>query len=146
MKPSYRHPIKDIRGWNGTMAYPVIFANFGYLETTTVDISGADYVLKDILMILGILIVLSFLLFFLTSLLRSRRRSRRHRHRHHHHDPSLSEDEIRVAESVPSGEDSHRRRRKFRKRKRDHRPRNPTLSEAGGLPPRRSPRPSDSTP
>lgn len=33
----------------------------------------------------------------------------------------------------PAGQRSHRRRR--RKRRREHRPRNPTLAETGGLPP-----------
>jgi hypothetical protein len=40
-------------------------------------------------------------------------------------------------------EDSGRRRRRKRRRKRDHRPRNPPLSQTGGLPP---PRPDDQLP
>jgi hypothetical protein len=34
-------------------------------------------------------------------------------------------------------------RRKWRRRRRDHRPRNPTLAETGGLPPIRQPRPPE---
>ncbi len=54
---------------------------------------------------------------------------------HHQHDHS---------DSSSGGEGSHHYRRR-RRRRREHRPRNPTLAETGGLPPARS-QPSSSEP
>lgn len=93
---------------------------------------------------------------------RGRNRRRRHHHRHHHHhhhhgddhhphdhhrenqqevdEPetgghtSSEEDDAEAGES----ETGHRVRRKRRRRRREHRPRNPTLAETGGLPPIRT--------
>lgn len=42
-----------------------------------------------------------------------------------------------------SGDSERRRKRKKRRRRRDHRPRNPSLQQTGGLPP---PRPDDQLP
>ena len=61
---------------------------------------------------------------------RRRQRSRRHSH-HHSHEP---------AENVAPAEGDNvttqpRKRRKWRRPRREHRPRNPTLAETGGLPP-----------
>lgn len=81
---------------------------------------------------------------------RSRRRRRRHhRHHHHHHHHHEEHDHPRSSDAEPdlddtpedagesgSGEVRHRRRR--RRRRREHRPRNPTLAETGGLPPIRT--------
>jgi hypothetical protein len=61
------------------------------------------------------------------------RKARRH-HRHHHYrypQPSASAPPDRTAEKLPPVP------RRKRLRRRDHRPRNPTLAEAGGLPPER---------
>ena len=41
-------------------------------------------------------------------------------------------------EPVPESGESERRRRRKRRRRRDHRPRNPSLQQTGGLPPPRS--------
>ena len=80
------------------------------------------------------------------------RRSRRHHHRHHRQSHSRSESkptappptEPDLAETgadpdTEPGTPRHRRR----KRRREHRPRNPTLAETGGLPP---PRPEGQVP
>lgn len=53
-------------------------------------------------------------------------------------DDSKCKDEFRTVPDASSLSDNHstsdRRRKKRRRRRRDHRPRNPTLSETGGLP------------
>lgn len=53
---------------------------------------------------------------------------------------SVSEEEGEASEEGEADENGMVRRRKRRRRqKRDHRPRNPTLAETGGLPPERNP-------
>ena len=49
---------------------------------------------------------------------------------------------------APSEEGTRRKKRRHKRRRRDHRKRNPTLSETGGLPPRESgqPEPGDDKP
>jgi hypothetical protein len=58
------------------------------------------------------------------------------RRKHHHHSPSVSESRDAATDSNKSEADQGRR--KWRRRRREHRPRNPTLAETGGLPPIRS--------
>lgn len=53
--------------------------------------------------------------------------------RRHKSKSSSTSDSLRVMEVEDRGR--HRRRRKYRKRRHDHRPRNPTRAETGGLPP-----------
>jgi ABC-type nickel/cobalt efflux system permease component RcnA len=60
-------------------------------------------------------------------------RKPRRQHHHHSHHHSRAEDGSDTADSTSSP-----KRRKWRRRRRDHRPRNPTLAETGGLPPLRS--------
>lgn len=59
---------------------------------------------------------------------------RRHRHHHHHHHSAPN------ANAEPAREKGRRRRR------REHRPRNPTLAETGGMPPVREEESSDPQP
>ena len=76
------------------------------------------------LLIIGIaigLVILSGLLYFLF-----KRRS---------NSSSQSSKTHRLTQSKTAIDDVSKKRRKRRRRKRDHRKRNPTLSEAGGLPP-----------
>jgi hypothetical protein len=63
-------------------------------------------------------------------------RRRHHRHHHgHHHSPEPAPETV----AEDSGEEPGvPRRRRWRRPRRDHRPRNPTLSETGGLPPVRA--------
>ena len=75
------------------------------------------------------------------------RKSRRRRHRHHHNHPD-SHEQAKAAEAAdqdgaPSGS---RKRRKWRRPRREHRLRNPTLAETGGLPPVRTGGPPDIQP
>ena len=63
------------------------------------------------------------------------------RHHHHHHHQSAQE-------SAPAGNgadavNGESKRRRRRRRRREHRPRNPTLAETGGLPPIRTEQPPD---
>ena len=48
-------------------------------------------------------------------------------------------------EDIANAEPGSARRRKFRKRRREHRGRNPTLAETGGLPPVRDQEPMNPT-
>ena len=83
------------------------------------------------------------------------RKPGRRRHRHHHHEgegyrrapitpkPEAEEDE--TEEELEEDEDSAKSGRRHRRR-REHRPRNPTLAETGGLPPLRKEPPKASGP
>ena len=79
-------------------------------------------------LLISVLVVITLALFLLTYILN------RKRHRglsRSPHPPSLSQSE--TGKNVASTQASHRRRK--RRRRREHRPRNPTLAETGGLPP-----------
>ncbi len=101
---------------------------------------------RDLLILLlvtagvGLVLLVAFSIWF------KHRRSHRHHHRHAHRrqrvpapgaaDPADADD---LSEDPETGSHHHRRRR----RRRDHRSRNPTLAETGGLPP---PRPEGQVP
>ena len=53
--------------------------------------------------------------------------------RHHHHDRKVVSHSLPAASDQEEEEPHHHGRRR-RKRRREHRPRNPTLAETGGLP------------
>jgi len=86
------------------------------------------------MLIMGVIFLLLILLLFWARYLRKRSR--------HHSNPRVS---YRVIEGVGAGSEagSHHHHRRHRRHRRNHRPRNPTLSETGGLPP---PRPEDQPP
>ena len=74
-----------------------------------------------------------------------RKKPHRHSHQHHHH--SNNSDEAALSSMDTESETSSERRyRRKRRRRREHRPRNPTLAETGGLPPLRSEHPPDPLP
>lgn len=110
--------------------------------------------LKELMMVLGAVaaVTLPVVLWAVYIRKRPHSHSRRH-HRHHHHhqdvsptlDRSLRPEAEAEAEADADAEGDRRHRRK-RRRRREHRPRNPTLAETGGLPPLRSERPSDPLP
>lgn len=77
-------------------------------------------------MILVLLLILGWALLFRSHRLRSARREER-RHRRH----SLAKNAAKGVAELREYVKAHQRRR----RRREHRPRNPTLSETGGLPP-----------
>jgi hypothetical protein len=70
-------------------------------------------------------------------------RKRHHSHHHHHHDrpQQFGKDPLIVDEEDEEDEDEdgdEPRKKRRRRRRREHRPRNPTLAETGGLPPVRT--------
>ena len=81
--------------------------------------------------LVGLLAVLGTVLYYT-------RRQRRRPHHHHHHRPhreesgNTSSNQTSPTAEAQSGE---RERLRRRRRRRNHRPRNPTLAETGGLPP-----------
>jgi hypothetical protein len=81
---------------------------------------------REGLMVFGALFLVISLVFIWALFIRKDSRKRKR----HYHYPSTSS----------SGDDPEHvsGKRKWKKRRRDHRPRNPTLAETGGLPPIRS--------
>jgi hypothetical protein len=119
------------------------------LESET---SKAPGLLRDSLLPLGACVILFVLLAVGARFYLKRRRRHSHRHSTHpNHAPSSSklkeksiepvENDEMEEEGDDSGPDDQRQRRRHRKRKRlrDHRLRNPTLADTGGLPPKRAP-------
>ncbi len=106
---------------------------------------------RERLLFIGILLLVALVALTWVAII-SRRRRGRHHHRHHHHHHHSSDRAPRVkgesAENAiaEASQRSHSHgRRRHRRRRREHRPRNPTLAETGGLPPIRpddSPGPS----
>ncbi len=101
-------------------------------------VPGAFHLSPELKVLFGAVLALVLLVVLWALVFHKRKddlsRWRVHRHRHHHeqHDSSTSD--------APP-EQGHRRRR----RRREHRPRNPTLAETGGLPPVRSDPPPESS-
>ena len=100
--------------------------------------------MREKVVVVGAVVVVSiwvtvWVLFFR----KSHRRPHRHHHGHHASEPSSKD-----AAPAPGGEaaSSDRKRLKWRRPRRDHRPRNPTLAETGGLPPAREGDPPDIQP
>jgi flagellar biosynthesis/type III secretory pathway M-ring protein FliF/YscJ len=98
---------------------------------------------RDALMVFGALAALTLVLLLWAMFVRKRRRSDRLRREHRHSHEGAPASHQNGAEEA--GDERHRRR-KFRRRRREHRPRNPTLAETGGLPPLRSGESRDSNP
>ncbi len=85
---------------------------------------------------LGAVVVMTLVLLWL---LISLARETGHHHHHHHHRHSDNQGHGASDEAGQIADSSGlQKRRKWRRRRRDHRPRNPTLAETGGLPPLRS--------
>jgi FtsZ-interacting cell division protein ZipA len=114
-------------------------------DTLPVDMVSApwqkmDATTRDILIILGAVALVTLLALFWAVAFRSRKRrhhSHHHHHRHHHSHDHTEESSAPVSEEETVSEPTSRRKRR-RHRRREHRPRNPTLAETGGLPPLRS--------
>lgn len=96
--------------------------------------------LWDLLLVGGVALALGAVVFAVAAVTR---RGHKHRPRTRHGPEILRNTEEHLHEAdekaalATAGEQEQRQRRK--RRRRDHRPRNPTLSEAGGLPPARDP-------
>ena len=101
--------------------------------------------IKELLVLFGAVALVTALLFVWAAYFRKKRRHHSHHHSHHHH-----AQEPDTPPGTQDGSDSeaadNKRYRRKRRRRREHRPRNPTLAETGGLPPLRSDRPPDPLP
>ena len=73
---------------------------------------------------------------------KSRRRPHGHQHSHHHSYEPAKE----AAADTSDDPEQPGKRRKWRRPRREHRPRNPTLAETGGLPPVRTGEPPEILP
>ena len=96
---------------------------------------------RDALLIFGALAVVTLILVIWAAFIR--RKKKRGHSSHHGHNHA---DERTMPSGAVEGESSNSqpKRRKWRRRRRDHRPRNPTLAETGGLPPLRTDEPPNS--
>ncbi len=109
--------------------------------------------LTDVLLIVGAGLALAALLVLWAMYWRKSRRHRRHHHHHHHHhEQPVTEQKLEVPsggngdgtpaiaeDETESSEERHHHHHRRRIRRREHRHRNPTLAETGGLPPIRDP-------
>lgn len=87
--------------------------------------------LRSILMVLAGALIFAVILFSIVYFFRSRRKPSHHPHRPAESRPPAP----RVEADDESGDRIRGVRKKRRERIREHRPRNPTLQETGGLPP-----------
>jgi hypothetical protein len=107
--------------------------------------------LRDVLLILGsALVLMTALLFWARIYVRRSRKSKKVHRRHRHHRASTTDasesspptnaeaSEIGTPEASGKSSDHSSQRRRHRRRRRDHRARNPSLAQVGGLPPQRS--------
>jgi len=96
--------------------------------------------MKEALLISGSLVLVILLILFWAIFLR--KPSRRHHHHHRRFARNRAPEPAQgQAERATDTAAVQSKRRSWRRRRRDHRPRNPTLSETGGLPPFRSEEP-----
>jgi len=93
----------------------------------------ASPAMRETLIVIGAVLLVAVGLLLWASVAYKRRRRRSSSHRQHHEQKSAGN---ASANSAETGQTSHSRRR--RRRRREHRPRNPTLAETGGLPPVRT--------
>ena len=110
--------------------YLALFGQLGGLDSlnpTAPVTRTTGLVFKDFLVIIATGLALGLLL-LLWARYYIKRKKRRHHHDRKEVSPSLS------ASDPELEEESHHHSRRRRKRRRDHRPRNPTLAETGGLP------------
>jgi len=115
------------------------------LDVVSAPWQKMDSTTRDILIILGaVALVTVFILLWAVIFRSKRKRQRRHHHHHHHSHDAHTETRaettsMRETTSEPEhAEESGSRRKRRRHRRREHRPRNPTLAETGGLPPLRT--------
>lgn len=105
---------------------------------------GLSPAVRQTLILLGVILLVVLAAFIWVAVRwspgKAKRPHRPHRHHHHHHheEPELATESAPGAEAdlheepeAASGSEHHRKRR------RQHRPRNPTLAQTGGLPPKR---------
>jgi ABC-type nickel/cobalt efflux system permease component RcnA len=98
------------------------------LNSTVPATRTTGLLFKDVLVIVATGLALGLLL-----LLWARSYVKRKKRRHHHDRKAVSHSVPAVSDQEDEEEHHHHSRRR-RKRRREHRPRNPTLAETGGLP------------
>ncbi|HAV65410.1 MAG TPA: hypothetical protein DCY13_23920 [Verrucomicrobiales bacterium] len=89
----------------------------------------------DFLLVAGVIAGLTALIFIVAAMSR-RQRSRKRKSRRGPEILKNTEEHLRQQSEVVEGGEAHRIEKRNRRR-REHRPRNPTLAERGGLPPAR---------
>lgn len=106
---------------------------------------GGSLVASDVMVVLGIILavvaVLALGIFLGWKVSRSRREERNRQIQGLHGSSRRSSSSSSNGSSSSSGgggDEGGSGKRRVRRRRRDHRPRNPTLAEAGGLPPERT--------
>jgi FtsZ-interacting cell division protein ZipA len=133
----------------------MIYDRFFFAQTTlpldNVSVHGMTTLLREVMIVTGAVAAVTLLLVLWVLYFRKHRLHHTHHHSHHHHSseesagapPPVSDATATDPEDFP---ETHRHRRRRRRRRREHRPRNPTLAETGGLPPLRSDRPPEPLP
>jgi hypothetical protein len=120
---------------------PVFFAQYD-LDDVVVYWEKMNDATRDVIIVFGSLFVVSlFVVVWAVFVRRSRRRRARRQSHGHSHAHSQAQAQASVPAETGEGADASQRRR--RRRRREHRPRNPTLAETGGLPPMRAEPPPD---
>jgi len=117
---------------NGTMCF---FAQ-AVLPLDNVSSHGMSTLLREVMIVTAAAAGVTLLVVLWAVYFRRKRRHHSHHHHHHHHsgqDRASGMTPTQTATEAEPASGSHRRRR--RRWRRDHRPRNPTLAETGGLPP-----------
>ena len=111
--------------------YLVFFAQLeglNPLNSAAAVTKSTGLVFQDVLVIIATGLVLGLLL-----LLWARHYVKRKKH-HHHHDRKVVSHSLPAVSEQDDEEEPHHHGRRRRKRRREHRPRNPSLAETGGLP------------
>jgi len=110
--------------------YCVLFAQLeglNPLNSTERVARSTGLLFKDVLVIIGTGLLLGLLL-----LLWARHYVKRKKHQHH--DRKVVSHSLPAVSDQDDEDEPHHHGRRRRKRRREHRPRNPTLAETGGLP------------
>jgi hypothetical protein len=119
---------------SGVEGWPWMLGSLDPLEATKGFGKTGGMVASDLLLILGAGFVLTIVLLIWARSYVKRSKKRERRHRHRNRSDTGSGEVVGKPEVAGVGSSEHRHRRRRRPR-RDHRGRNPTLAEAGGLPP-----------
>jgi ABC-type nickel/cobalt efflux system permease component RcnA len=122
-----------------------------FIRSTAGMEKGSGLVIRDILLILAVVLVLAGVLVIWAKYLRGSGRSHHHHHRRKHRhssetdtaatadtEPEVESQAAETAGSDPDEAGNHTQPYQHHRQKihrREHRPRNPTLAETGGLPP-----------
>ena len=123
------------------MSHPPPFLSQANVDAVNVQWHSPSGATREFLLVLGAFVLVTAVLLLWARYFRKRRRHHSHHHHHHH---STEQSAATGTDLTASGQETHRRRR--RRRRREHRPRNPTLAETGGLPPLRPDPPSEPLP